>query len=75
MRRRRELTQEELDELIIDGQVIQPVMVDYNTINMYMNRTPVGDMGCAANILLLLAAGGLCMGITYGYAWFLSLFR
>jgi hypothetical protein len=73
MRRHRPV--EETDEIIIEGEAFQPVMVDYNIIAMYMNRTPIGDMGCAANILFLLVAGGVCVGISHLYAFVLSLFK
>jgi hypothetical protein len=73
MRRHRPV--EESDDIIIEGEAVQPVMVDYNIISMYMHRTPRGEMGCAANGLFLLVAGGLCLGISYLYSLLLSLVR
>jgi hypothetical protein len=72
---RRQHPDKESDEIIIEGEAVQPVMVDYNIINMYMNRTPIGDMGCAANVVFLLVAGGVCVGISHLYAFVLSLFK
>jgi len=72
---RRAKPNNEPDEIIIEGEAVQPVMVDYNVILMYMNRTPVGDMGCGANIVLLIVAGGLCVGASHLYNFLLSILR
>jgi hypothetical protein len=40
---------------------------------MYMHRTPIGELGCGANILLLLVAGGFCVGVSHLYAFVLTL--
>ena len=66
---------EDPDDLIIEGEAVQPVMVDYNIISMYMHRTPVGDMGCAANIVLLVVAGGFCIGVSHLYNFLISILR
>jgi hypothetical protein len=72
---RRAKPTEEAEEIIIEGEAVQPVMVDYNIILMYMNRTPVGEMGCGANIVLLLIAGGLCVGASHLYNFLISVMR
>jgi hypothetical protein len=70
--RRRE-PEAQADDLLVEGEAVQPVMVDYNMISMYMNRTPVGELGCGANILLLIVAGGFCVGVSHLYAFVLTL--
>ena len=67
MRKRRD-QEKELEVVVVEGKGLETNLVDYNNILRMMTQTPLGELGCVGNALVLLGLSLLCSGATFVYS-------